>query len=568
MAEATLGTVSQQLSSQLKVDEQVSRGVVGLRDDFQKMFGIQDKLMRQMAENAREGAAKPADGPQSATKDDGKGVNPYLAAAVTAVVAFATAIKDYFSKMGKLLKTIFKPITAAIRFVFRNIARAFRTLFKVTGITDKIADISKSIKGVMTGIGTAIRNLLPSTDAITDTFKVFKGYFGRVKNFFSVGGDDALKFLTENSIFRVLKNGFNAIKNLLFGSFDGDDIKMVKNFLGGLGSRVSGFFRPLTEFFGAEGPLGKMLARIKNVFSFASEGSGMMKMFAGVGKVIGKLAWPITVIMAIIDGITGAFAGFVNTEGGILKKLLGGLLGGMSGIMEGIVGMPLDLLKSAVSYIAGMFGFEDVQKALDSFSFVDLIRDVYMSPIVMMKRAFNGLIELIAKAVESVDIPFVDEKEMANKLRGFKFETTGESRTEQVARKKGEAVQAKALEDKQNGFLPEKYDNEAFAKKKVQLLRKKGENVEITTDSEGNYRIRKKGPNTASVDSSNLRGSSRGRPMNIDPVVQAPSAPIALDQSTNTSNVAGGTTVMAGETRPSTANDRVMKTGFMQPVYG
>ena len=60
----------------------------------------------------------------------------------------------------------------------------------------------------MTGIGTAIRNLLPSTDAITDTFKAFKGYFGRVKNFFSVGGDDALKFLTENSIFRVHIIGF------------------------------------------------------------------------------------------------------------------------------------------------------------------------------------------------------------------------------------------------------------------------------------------------------------------------------------------------------------------------
>lgn len=567
MAEATLGTVSQQLTSQLKVDEAVSRGVNGLRDDFQKMFGIQDKLMRQMAENAREGAAKPADGPQSATKDDGKGVNPFLAAAVVAVVAFATAIKDYFTRTTKLLKTLFKPITTAIRAVFRTIARAFRSLFKVTGITDKIADISKSIKGVMASIGTAIRNLLPSTDAITDTFKTFKGYFSRVKNFFTTGGDDALKFLTENSIFKVLKNGFNAIKNLLFGSFDGDDIKLVKNFLGGLGSRVAGFFKPLTTFFGAEGPLGKMLKYIKGVFSFASEGSGLMKMFVGVGKVIGKLAWPITVIMAIVDGITGAFKGFVNTEGGIDKKILMGLLGGMSGIAEGIIGMPLNLLKSAVSYIAGMFGFEEVKKALDSFSFVDLVRDVYMSPIVMMKRAFNGLIELIAKALESVDIPFVDEKEMADKLRGFKFETTGESRTEEVARRKGESVKAQEIEDKQNGFLPEKYDSEAFAKKKVQLLRKKGENVEITTDSEGNYRIRKKGPNAASVDASNLRGASRGRPMNIDPVSQAQSAPIAVDQSTNTNNVAGGTTVMAGETRPSTANDRVMKTGFMQPVY-
>ena len=48
MAEATLNDVSAKLSSQMRVDEGIARGVNGLRDDFQKLYGIQEKLLRQI----------------------------------------------------------------------------------------------------------------------------------------------------------------------------------------------------------------------------------------------------------------------------------------------------------------------------------------------------------------------------------------------------------------------------------------------------------------------------------------------------------------------------------------
>ena len=408
--------------------------------------------------------------------------------------------------------------------------------------------------------------LVPDLDPLRDAFKTLKGYFGRIKAFLFEGPDDFLKFLKENSIFKTLKNGFMAIRDFLFGSFDGDEIKMVKDFFGRIVQTVSDFFKPIRTFFSADGPLAGVVKMVRNAFSFASEGSGFLKSLRVLGRVIGKLAWPITVIMSVIDGITGAFKGFVNTDGSVPEKLLMGLLGGISGIFEGLLGMPLDLLKSAVSWIAGKFGFEQVEAALDSFNFVDLIRDIYMSPIVMMKRAFNGLIELIAKAVEAVDIPFVDEKSVADKLRSFKFEDTGESRTEMVARKKREDQEAGAAldaYDAEQGLGKKKYTS----KKLAQAAAGPGETV--VQDDTGAYRIKKKAPQE--IQSGQLKGKGAAF-VGDDALAPVPAtgpsgAPIIVNND-NSNNVSGGGTTLAGETRPSTANGQAEKTGFYRASGG
>ena len=550
----------------MRVDEAIARGVNGLRDDFQKLYGIQEKLLRQMAEAAREGGtATSAQGGAAPESKEEKGLNPFLAAAVVAAVAMVTAVKDYFQNVTKLLRTLFKPITSRISRFFGMIGRFFGRLWRATKIGDYAADIGKSIRSVMGRLGNALRTLIPDPEAAQDAFKALKGYFNRIKTFFTTGGDDFMKFLTENSIFKALKTGFTGIKNFLFGSFDGDDVKLIKQFGSSIVQKVSDFFKPITNFFSADGPLAGVVKFVRNAFSFASEGSGFMRTLTGVGRVIGKLAWPITVIMSVIDGITGAFKGFVNTDGSVPEKLLMGLLGGISGIFEGLIGMPLDLLKSAVSWIAGKFGFEQVEAALDSFNFVDLIRDIYMSPIVMMKRAFNGLIELIATAVEAVDIPFVDEKSVADKLRSFKFEDTGESRTEMVARKKREDQEAgEALDayDAEQGLGKKKYTS----KKLAQAAAGPGETV--VQDDTGAYRIKKKAPQE--IQSGQLKGKGAAF-VGDDALAPVPTtgpsgAPIIVND--NSSQVNGGGTTLAGETRPSTANGQAAKTGFYRSSGG
>jgi Flp pilus assembly pilin Flp len=564
MAEATLNDVSAKLSSQMRVDEAISRGVQGLRDDFQKLYGIQTKLLRELAEAKREGGGSGGGGGGGAdpAKEAEKGINPFLAAAMVAAVAVVTAVKDYFQNVTKLLKTLSKPLRSAIA----GLGRLFKAIFREAGITKVINNISTTVRGAFSRLGTALKTLLPDPEAVQDSFKALKGYFTRLRTFFTTGGDDFMKFLTENSIFRVLKNGFNSIKNLLFGSFEGDEIKLVKDFIGNIGKRISAFFEPIKNFFsfGENSTFGKIVARLKSVFSFAQEGSGFAKMLGTVGRVIGRLAWPITLIMSVIDAVTGAFKGFVNTEGTILDKVIGGIAGGISGLLEGLIGMPLDLLKSAVSWIAGKLGFEEAETFLDSFNFVDIIRDIVMSPIVMLKRAFNGILEIIASAVEAFDIPFVDEKEAANTIRGFKFDDTGESRTEMVARKKQEDIEAgEQLDayDAEQGLSKKKYKT----KKLAQAAAGPGETV--VQDNTGAFRIKKK-------EATELKeGQAKGAAGKFVEGDLAPSGSGATPSVTvvnqdNSQNTGGSGTVLAGETRPSTGNDRALGTGFFRTASG
>ena len=565
MAEATLNDVSAKLSASTALEEVTAKGVEGLRKDFQKLYGLQEKLLRSLAEAAREGGTSGGDseGASAAKEDPAKGMNPFFKLAIIAAVAVFTAVKDYFGKLGKMLKGVFK-----------GVSKVFKGFLKISKIGEYASDIAKSVKGsikaVFAVMGKALKTLVPDLDPIKDSFKSVKGYFGKVRTAFSSGADDFLKFFKENSIFKTLKSGFTSIKNFLFGSFDGGDVKSIKSFASGIMQKVSDFFKPIRNFFSADGPIGKIVKIIMKPFSFLKEGSKFMGVLGSIGRVIGRLAWPITVIMGIIDGITGAFKGFTNTEGTLSEKLLGGLLGGISGVLEGIIGMPLDLLKSAVSWILGKMGFENAEKFLDGFSFTDMIRNIIFSPIVMLKRALNAILEGVATTVENLEIAGVGlpgRDKVAATLRGMKFDTEGdEAHTEKVARKKQEDKEAAEALDKydaESGLSKKKYKNADFAKK----VAKPGE--EVVQDNEGNFRLRKK-KGAQEIKPGSISGKA-GSFVGGDALAPAPTtmpggAPIIVQD--NSTNASGGGTVLAGETRPSTANGQAFKTGFVAGVSG
>ena len=143
-----------------------------------------------------------------------------------------------------------------------------------------------------------------------------------------------------------------------------------------------------------------------------------------------------------------AGAGF--EEGGIL----GGLAGAITGLLNSIVGMPLDLLRKAVSFILGKLGFEQASEALDSFSFQDIIKKVIFSFVGFLRGVVNGLIEGVATLVESV--PFGDE--VADKIRGLKFkEPEGGPSTESDAPVDMEAPEQQAVS---GGFMDESFTPE------------------------------------------------------------------------------------------------------------
>lgn len=132
-----------------------------------------------------------------------------------------------------------------------------------------------------------------------------------------------------------------------------------------LGTTIVNFFKALKPVKTAFGVLGKVATA-----------------FSGIGRVFGRLFLPITIIMGIFDGLKGATKEMDKyKDAGFFSKLFAGTLGFLSGVIQGLIGIPLDLLKSLVGWIAGKLGFEGVQEFLSNFSFADSIGQLFSAII-------------------------------------------------------------------------------------------------------------------------------------------------------------------------------------------
>jgi hypothetical protein len=130
------------------------------------------------------------------------------------------------------------------------------------------------------------------------------------------------------------------------------------------------------------------------------------------------------VVMAVWDTIKGAIAGW--EEGG----LVGAIGGAIKGLFNSLVGGVLDLIKGAISWIAGALGFTAVEQFLDSFSFGDIfgsfvdavlfipkkIQEFIVSPIETMKKIGAAVMELWDKIPEIMGQFFDAVMWLPNKL--------------------------------------------------------------------------------------------------------------------------------------------------------
>jgi len=176
----------------------------------------------------------------------------------------------------------------------------------------------------------------------------------------------------------AIVRGFQAVKRFLTfwtETFFGPAIRFVKDFGKGSGitkgfgviskavSSITGFFSRIIA--GIKAMMGPIVNAAKASASFMKGFSGVAKFASIFGKILGKIFFPITIIMSLWD----FFKGFSETEGDILDKIGGGL----GQLVKGLIGMPLDLIKSAISWVMGALGFEQAEAWLDSFSIGDML---------------------------------------------------------------------------------------------------------------------------------------------------------------------------------------------------
>ena len=349
MAEATIGHLVQTLREEGEKNRTTEMGagvfvgneireLKGVFTDYFKMLKGQegDKLEEELEAKKKPKAAV-AELPNfgSMVKDAGGfgflGIVGAIGAALAGLaVGFLDGIRDTFKLLTpkfitKLFRTkVFQPV---IRFfdAFGDVFRKAGTGQILKGDTFKVfGRFTTTMQDIATGFSKFLNPLVKAKDA------VFNG-FARMGNFFSSLKKQFKLFFLASGVIRSQINNLKSVFSI-FGSTAQTGGKIFQ-----------GLFSVIKPFFGV---------------------------FARLGKFLGG---PITIaIFGIIDSFMGAFQGF-KEEG-----FLGGILGAIGGLARGIIGMPLDLIKSAISWIAGKLGFENFSNMLDSFSFSDMIFGMFM----------------------------------------------------------------------------------------------------------------------------------------------------------------------------------------------
>ena len=163
------------------------------------------------------------------------------------------------------------------------------------------------------------------------------------------------------------------------------------------------FIRGLTEKFGnifgkVGGFFSKILAPFEDILSIIK--TKFTKFFA-IGKLLGRIAAPLAILFEVFRSIFSAVDKFKETGD------IGAAIGeGVTSLVKNLIGGPLDLLKSVVSWILGALGFEQAEQFLDSFSFTDIIQEFMERLIDWGRQGFEMLFQTMVDVWDDISEKF------------------------------------------------------------------------------------------------------------------------------------------------------------------
>jgi hypothetical protein len=250
--------------------------------------------------------------------------------------------------------------------------------------------------------------LTEALDGWKAEFKMWTEGFKKIGSYLKI--DDAIAgWKAEIELWRPtidrIKSAFTFIKDGILGF--GTSADEAKSIITTVFETIGNYFTKIKTFFSG---------MFETIGGWLKTLSGMDGVFASIGKTIGKLFYPINLIMSLIDVVSGAMEGY-EEEG-----VLGAIKGGISGLLGGIIAAPLDLLKDLISWLAEKVGLDSFSEMLDSFSFVDLFKKV-------INGIFDGILETLASIAEFIPIKGDD---IAKSIRSLK---TDEAKAAKAAEK-------------------------------------------------------------------------------------------------------------------------------------
>jgi len=306
--------------------------------------------------------------------------------------------------IGGLLTGIGIGVAESIRDIFSAvfgkdsyIGKQLQKLKAAFGKDGRIGKFIVRIKNFFTN-----SKLFKTIDTAIDSFKValkessIGKFVGRIKSFFTNGKlfkkiDDAIDTfkaaLKNNAITRfvgTLKTFFMEGKVFKQTRIAIDAIKNVFSSKTGFLNTIDDFIKPVRTLFGGGGKhtktISKVIGDMGKVFGY----------FKNIGKVIGKLFLPFTIVMGLFETFTGAFDAFKkkgdDDTRGFGERLLDGIGGGLKAILDffifDLAKLIEDGVKFLVTWFMGLFGVEEETiKAVSDFSLVDNIRDAVMKAV-------------------------------------------------------------------------------------------------------------------------------------------------------------------------------------------
>ncbi len=282
-----------------------------------------------------------------------------------------------FPTLKKLFKKfVIRPLKATIFRPFILLFETIRNIFRAIGDVYKKAGTGKFLKGNTYRILGARGIMFFETifKRVKSVVEFLKMIGGKIKAFFIT-----LKGMGSTLLTRLITPFTNIKKAFL------DIVTKLKELGGGKGK---------------PGPLSRIIGYVKNMGGLMTRFGGLFRL---LGFAVGKLLWPV---MMVIDAIRGMIHSFKTTEfTNPIAKGIDMILTGIGFAVGGFIGGIADLLKGMVSWVAEKLGFEGLSEWLDSFSIREMIEEGFGMMAEFFSTLFTDFVPALIAGVKAAATP-------------------------------------------------------------------------------------------------------------------------------------------------------------------
>jgi phage-related protein len=250
---------------------------------------------------------------------------------------------------------------------------------KFAAVSTFIEETVVSIKKTFSSIGTFFDDIFVKLKGVfSERFEkigaAFEEVFAKITNLFKGIGE-------ESKLGKVISSIGGAITKLTAPFIEAFEI--IKTITAGPASKIGTVFESIGGFFG------KFSGIFEGVSSTAGKMMGFLDSFAGtfkfVSNIVGKLALPLMIVMTVWDTVKGMIEGYEK------DGIVGAISGAVTGFFNSLIFGPLDMLKDAAAWVLGKLGFENAEKALNSFSFSEMFTSLVTAIVNSVKSYFESI---------------------------------------------------------------------------------------------------------------------------------------------------------------------------------